>query len=1029
MVSIFAAKFALKSILRKPRKQLGLILAVALGVTLLIGVQVGSNGIEHALANGWYGSIGQTDLAVYDPANPLLPGNVSDYLVNQAALHHLSLVSERLDLELTFYLHGVLQKNVIVQGLQPEHQTTKLLGSFYDLKGQKVDGRLLEANNTIFVNSILADKLGISIGDSILSSMFNGLNGSTPLKLQVVAIIDADVGRGVEGQGPGGVPIAYTNVQTLQAGLTPALQSYVSEISFQFSGVDHSIAALDIAGKTFPGRSIVERNLNATAAALEMLDHQYRVYSARLQIADSIKDNVAGIASVLTLFVFILNLVGLLLIINVQAMSLDDRRYQTAVLRAMGSNKSQIFMVFLIESAIVGVIGALVGAFFGIFYGRFVEQTIGRVFGLPPTSSINFDPTLLGTAMLFGVALAVITAAIPAWWAASRSITNELRGIESETISERRSRKPFVLGLTTLLAGLWSAQNIGKFWLDEAWTTFEDTTRILIALGFSIFGAGLLLSYIRTRFGYNIAALGFYGLAIWALFNRLDLVQEGDGNNWLLVVMLYLVIGVVMLVTVNFDVIMAALHRFLSLSPNMRAISQVSTKQMVARKGRLTMVFTVLTLVLVLNVFIAVSADSIAVSNVQSYQVRSDGIEIVINSDVPSAAIKQVVQDLPEVENVFAFRSFMSPVYRADPGAYNQEELTSFLRFRQVIEFNQSEVNPDGNWNGNSFLPYTFGVNDINVDGQQYKHEIGLSHDQNQALTKTMLKQFWSNPQVDYTAELKDANWNITGTEHRQGRMIIGDFSTDTYKDLYFRNANGSTINTYQVGAVFNMLGPFAMVSGALLVTPQFFAQLPGAATIKQPNVFLVRSIYGYNDVKQTQALSIKIEQLLNDLSNPQSLSSQQGILLGATTRIVEQEVSTLWAQEAAFWNFLNIFSALGLIIGAMGMIIIAIRSVQERTREIGMMRAIGFKRSTVVFTVALELVFVSVVGLVAGLINGALMTIAFLKTLLGVPPSYPYGLLSIYVLGVTSLAIIAGILPGIRASRIPASEALRYTG
>jgi putative ABC transport system permease protein len=228
---------------------------------------------------------------------------------------------------------------------------------------------------------------------------------------------------------------------------------------------------------------------------------------------------------------------------------------------------------------------------------------------------------------------------------------------------------------------------------------------------------------------------------------------------------------------------------------------------------------------------------------------------------------------------------------------------------------------------------------------------------------------------------------------------------------------------------MFSMFGDWEMLSGAMMVTPELFEQLPGSAYISEPNLFLVKSSLGYFDAEGARELAISIEQALNDLNDDSSLSAQQGILLGATTRIVHDEVSAFWEVEAAFWDFLNIFSALGLIIGAMGMVIIAVRSVAERTREIGMMRAIGFQRKSVVFTVALELIFVSAVGLIAGVINGALMTQAFLSLMLEVPPAYPAKLLVTYVGGLVAMALLAGLLPGIRASRVPPSEALRYTG
>jgi len=1029
MMFLFIGKYAIKSIARRPKKNLGTVLAIALGVTLLIGVQVGSIALEQTLADNWYGTVGDTDLAVYNLQNPLFPANLSDTIQNTANLQNVNFISERLDLSLTFYFEkdGLLQKDVEVQGLQPQHIDD--LGGFYTTDGSQLSATILDTPNTVLINEYLANQKGVTIGDTIRTSMADGKGGSSSLQLTVKGIVDPAKGQARQ-DFFGDTPIAYTNIVTLQSGLDPSMQDYVTQLNFQFSGVDRSIGALDIKAGSFPGKSIIRDNLEAVEQILSDVGGSYRVYSARIQVAEAIDSNVAGITSTLDLFVVILNLIGLLLIINVQAMGLDDRRYQTAVLRAMGSDRRQIFAVFLTESAMLGMIGSLIGVGLGIGYGNFIMNTIAGIFGLPASGMQGvFSGSLLLTAMIFGVALAVITAAVPAWFAASRSITAELRGIEIEQV-EGRSIKVAILGLATLIGGLLAAQNVGKFWTDAAWTSFEDTTTILLALGLSIFGAGLLLSYINKRLGYNMAGLTIYGLALYALFDRLELITEGNGNNWLTIIMLYLVLGVVMIVVVNFDLFMKGLDVVLSLNPKIRAISQVSTRSMIAKKGRLAMVFSILTLVLVLNIFIAISAHSITESNVNAYDVRSRGVDIVINSDVPNAQIEQVVEQIDGVQQVYAFRSYFGPFFSEDPSAYSAEQLTSFLDFRRVVEVNQSTINPSGTWEGpDDLLFHTFRVNDITVDGVEYHHKLNLDRQEKDQLSKSLLNQFFDNSNVTYQAEVEDTAGNIVNTETRTGQMIIGDFFSDFYQDLYFQDKSGQVINTYSVGSQFSMMGDFEMVSGALMVTPELFAQLPGADMVKEPNLFLVKSTVGYFEQDKAVALAQQIETALNNLNDPNSLSSKEGVLLGATTRIVSEEVQALWENEAAFWDFLNIFSALGLIIGALGMIIIAIRSVAERTREIGMMRAIGFQRRSVVFTVGLELMFVSAVGLIAGLINGYFMVSAFLSLLLEVPASYPVPLLILYVLGVVFMAILAGLLPGIRASRVPPSEALRYTG
>jgi predicted lysophospholipase L1 biosynthesis ABC-type transport system permease subunit len=198
---------------------------------------------------------------------------------------------------------------------------------------------------------------------------------------------------------------------------------------------------------------------------------------------------------------------------------------------------------------------------------------------------------------------------------------------------------------------------------------------------------------------------------------------------------------------------------------------------------------------------------------------------------------------------------------------------------------------------------------------------------------------------------------------------------------------------------------------------------------VKEPNLFLVKTSNGFFEDDLNQALALEIQTTLNDLDNPSSLSFRMGVLVGATTRLIHAEMAALWENEAAFWDFLATFASIGLVIGAAGMAIIAMRSVSERMREIGMMRAIGFSRSKVVYSIIIEMFFLGLFGLITGIINGLLMSYMFARNIFEVKMEIPYDVLGIYTGIILGVALLSAILPGVRASRIPPSQALRYTG
>ncbi|MCE7734965.1 MAG: FtsX-like permease family protein, partial [Candidatus Heimdallarchaeota archaeon] len=150
---------------------------------------------------------------------------------------------------------------------------------------------------------------------------------------------------------------------------------------------------------------------------------------------------------------------------------------------------------------------------------------------------------------------------------------------------------------------------------------------------------------------------------------------------------------------------------------------------------------------------------------------------------------------------------------------------------------------------------------------------------------------------------------------------------------------------------------------------------------------------------------------------------------IGASTSIVKDQVSGFYFEQAAFWDFLGAFSTLGLIIGGLGMMIIAVRSVTERTREIGMMRSIGFSRKSVVQGVLIEMLILSILSLIMGFLIAIIFSENFASNLFGVKAQYPMGQILGYVFGLLGIGIVAGTIPGYNASKVTPSQALRYTG
>jgi putative ABC transport system permease protein len=128
----------------------------------------------------------------------------------------------------------------------------------------------------------------------------------------------------------------------------------------------------------------------------------------------------------------------------------------------------------------------------------------------------------------------------------------------------------------------------------------------------------------------------------------------------------------------------------------------------------------------------------------------------------------------------------------------------------------------------------------------------------------------------------------------------------------------------------------------------------------------------------------------------------------------------------------LHIFYALlglSVLVSMFGVINTIVLSVFERTREIGMLRAVGMTRRQVRRMVRHESIVTALIGAALGMAIGiflaALTSTAFSKY--GVVFALPYKSLAAFVVVAILAGILAAILPARRASRLNVLDALQY--
>jgi putative ABC transport system permease protein len=134
-----------------------------------------------------------------------------------------------------------------------------------------------------------------------------------------------------------------------------------------------------------------------------------------------------------------------------------------------------------------------------------------------------------------------------------------------------------------------------------------------------------------------------------------------------------------------------------------------------------------------------------------------------------------------------------------------------------------------------------------------------------------------------------------------------------------------------------------------------------------------------------------------------------------------------LWDQiSRATFFALVVISSIALMVGGIGVMAIMSISVTERTREIGVRKALGARRAEILFQFLMEAAFLTSLGGVLGIVLGsALGWTAHWVT--GFPISLPWWSFAIGLGFSASVGIFFGMWPAFKASRLDPIEALRY--
>jgi putative ABC transport system permease protein len=222
---------------------------------------------------------------------------------------------------------------------------------------------------------------------------------------------------------------------------------------------------------------------------------------------------------------------------------------------------------------------------------------------------------------------------------------------------------------------------------------------------------------------------------------------------------------------------------------------------------------------------------------------------------------------------------------------------------------------------------------------------------------------------------------------------------------------------------------PFEVI-GVYVPPPDIFGEgNRPSATIPHPTFEkYMRYWRGWMDILIVPSDVVTVQQAMDDVTA--TLRGMRGLGPSEDNNfsIVTQDkfLETWNSMTGLFFLVMIALSSVGLMVGGVGVVAIMMISVTERTREIGVRKALGAKRREILWQFLVEAATLTLVGGAIGMVLGALITVG-IQVFTPLPAKVPLASV-LAALGMSALTGIAfGLYPAARAARLDPVEALRY--
>ncbi|MGH3135307.1 MAG: ABC transporter permease [Gaiellaceae bacterium] len=673
---------------------------------------------------------------------------------------------------------------------------------------------------------------------------------------------------------------------------------------------------------------------------------------------------------------------GILLIFLVFVMLAAERRGELGIARAVGTRRGHLVQMFTFEGAAYDLAAAAIGALLGALVAFGMVFVLAAAFADADADEgfqIEFavTPTSLVVAFAIGLLLTLAVVAASAWRVSRMTISTAIRNLPEPPSMKRRRR------LVLALVGV----GIGLAFIALALASSAFTP---LSLGVSLVLMSLVpllrLAGVPERIAFTSCGLGVLAFLLlpWRVIESVFGDLAMDFTTWI-VSGLLIVIATVWVIVFNADVLLGGVMRILGRFKGLAPVLRMSIAYPLSarfRTGTTLAMFTLVVFTLVTGM--ASNGSFVRAINADEY---GGGFQVRAGT-VGAGAIDDMATALKSAPGV-------------DPADFTAVGSQSVLAVeaKQVGAGRPAETYLVRGLDTPFLEHTTFGLGQLGA-GYETEQEVWDAVRRTPGLAV-----------VDSTIVPRRDNWNfgpmpdftLSGFYYEEGKL-------DPITIAVLDKQTGTTAHLTVVGILKDM-APLEML-GISTSQETLEAAFPGRV---DPTIHYYDLAPGVDPGEAAAQLESAF------LEN------------GLDAQSIEQVVDAVVAANMTFNRLIQGFIGLGLLVGVTALGVISARAVVERRQQVGVLRAIGFRRQMVQGAFLLESSFVALTSIVVGTVLGLILAWNIIDDQRQQPSweslelVIPWSNLLLIFAVVYLVAIVATVLPARRASRIRPAEALRY--